>query len=346
MDWLLPMMAYLRAFFLPRHRLALESVALRHQLAVFKRKQPRPRLHRFDRLFWMALRRWYTGWADALILVKPETVVSWHRAGFRLFWRWKSRPAGRRRVSAEIRFLIRKMKNENPIWGAPRIHGELLQLGFEISEPTVSRYLKRLKGRQDDGKAQRWLAFLNNHREVIAAFDFFTIPTLTFQTLYCFFVIEHGRRRLLHFNCTAHPTCQWIVQQLREALPLPCPYRYVLFDHDAKFGQDVFEFLRATGIKPLRTSVRSPWQNGVAERWVGSARREMLDHVIPLNERHLRRLCLEYLAYYHDDRTHIGLDKTTPSRRPIELPPTDTSRIQSRPRIGGLHHRYYWTEAA
>lgn len=193
---------------------------------------------------------------------------------------------------------------------------------------------------------KRWLAFLNNHREVIAAIDFFTVPTLKFQTLYCFFVIEHGRRRILHFNCTAHPTGDWIVQQLREALPLPCPYRYVLFDRDTKFGMDVIGFLETSGIKPMRTGVRSPWQNGIAERWVGSARREMVDHVIPLNERHLRRLGREYLGYYHEDRTHIGLEKATPARRPIEPRLTQTSRVQSHPRMGGLHHRYSWTKAA
>jgi putative transposase len=272
--------AYVRAFFVPRHRLALEAAALRQQLAVFKRKQPRPRLHRLDRIFWTVLRRLYSGWADALILVKPETVVSWHRAGFRLFWRWRSRQPGRPKVTKDIRELIRRMKAENPKWGAPRIHGELLQLGFAVSEPTVSRYLQRLKRRCDEGKAKRWLAFLNNYREVIAAFDFFTVPTLRFQTLYCFFVIEHSRRRILHFNCTAQPTGDWIVQQLREALPLPCRYRYVLFDRDAKFGHDVVGFLKASGIKPMRISVRSPWQNGVAERWVGSARREMIELIM------------------------------------------------------------------
>ena len=338
--------AYVRAFFVPRHRLALEAAALRQQLAVFNRNQPRPRLHRLDRLFWTALRRLYSGWADALILVKPETVVSWHRAGFRLFWRWRSRQSGRPKVTKEIRELIRRLKAENPRWGAPRIHGELLQLGFEVSEPTVSRYLQGLEGRGDESKAKRWLAFLNNHREVIAAFDFFTVPTLRFQTLYCFFVIEHGRRRILHFNCTAHPTGEWIVQQLREALPLPCPYRYILFDRDAKFSNDVLVMLKASGIKPLRTSVRSPWQNGIAERWIGSARREMFDHVIALNECHLRRLGREYLAYYHEDRTHIGLEKTTPANRQIERRPNQASQIRSQPQIGGLHHRYSRTTAA
>ncbi len=282
--------AYLRSLFLPRHKLALEAVALRQQLAVFKRKQPWPKLDRLDRLFWIVLRRLWEGWSEALIIVKPETVVSWHRAGFQRFWRWRSqgRRPGQPQVNAQIRQLIRRMKAENPTWGAPRIHGELLQLGCEISEPTVSRYLHNLNGCRDEGQAKRWLAFLNNHREVIAAFDFFTVPSLTFRTLYCFFVIEHGRRRILHFNVTEHPASDWIVQQLREALPLPCPYRYVLFDRDTKFGGDVVEFLQA--MKPIRTSVRSPWQNGVAERWVGSVRREVLDHVIPVNDQHLRRL--------------------------------------------------------
>lgn len=338
--------AYIGAHFAARHRLALEIAALRQQLAVFKRKQPRPRLSRLDRLFWMVLKRVYSHWADVLVVVKPETVVSWHRAGFRVFWRWRSRQPGRPKINREIRQLIRRMKAENPGWGAPRIHGELIQLGFYVSEPTVSRYLQRLRRRFDESKAKRWLKFLNNHREVIAAFDFFTVPTLNFRTLYCFFVIEHQRRRILHFNCTEHPTSNWIVQQLREALPLPCPYRYMLFDRDAKFGNDVFAFLKASGIKAIRTSVRSPWQNGIAERWIGSARRELLDHVIPLNEHHLRRLGREYLAYYHEDRTHIGLEKSTPAGRLIEHRLSGKSRIQAAPRVGGLHHRYSWTEAA
>jgi len=342
------MVAYIRAFFGPRHQLALEAAALRQQLAVLKRNQTHLRLHRLDRFFWTALRRVYSGWAEALIIVKPETVVSWHRAGFPLFWRWRSRQLrpGRPKVSGEIRQLIGRMKAENPTWGAPRIHGELLQLGFTIAEPTVSRYLQQLKPRPDEGKAQQWLAFLNNHREVIGAFDFFTVPSLTFRTLYCFFVIAHDRRRVLHFNVTTHPTTDWIVQQLRQALPLPCPYRYILFDRDGKFGSDVFEFLKASGIRPIRTSARSPWQNGIAERWIGSARREILDYVIPLNEQHLRRLGRDYLAYYHEDRTHIGLEKTTPARRSVEARPHQARNVLALPRMGGLHHRYTWSHAA
>ena len=234
-------LTYCRAFFIGRHRLGLEAAALRQQLVVFKRKQPRPRLCSLDRAFWVALRGLWPGWVNALIIVKPDTVASWHRAGFRLFWRLRSRTRrlGRPSVSPEVPRLIRRMKSENPSWGAPRIHGELLQLGFDVSEPTVSRYLRRLRRQPDNVKVQRWLAFLQNHREVMAAFDFFTVPTLNFRVLYCFFVIEHHRRRILHFNTTAHPTSEWIVQQLREALPLPCPYRYVIFDRDRKFSTEV-----------------------------------------------------------------------------------------------------------
>ncbi len=251
---------YCRAFFVGRQRLGMEVAALRQQLVVFKRKQPHPRLCGCDGAFWVALRRLWPGCVNALIIVKPDTVVPWHPAGFRLFWRLRSRPRriGRPNVSAEIRQLIWRMKSDNPSWVAPRIHGELLQLGSDVSEPTVSRYLQRLRRQPDKAKAQRWLAFLQNHREVMAAFDFFTVPTLSFRVLYCFFVIEHHQRHILHFNTTAHPTSEWIVQQLREALPLPCPYGYVIFDRDRKFSTEVRTFLKASGIKPVRMSVRSP----------------------------------------------------------------------------------------
>ena len=339
-------MAYLRAFIVSRHRLGLEAAALRQQLVVFKRKRPRPPLRNIDRLFWVALRSAWSGWAGALMMVKAETVVSWHRAGFRLFWRLRSRPLGRPPINPEVSSLIRRMKVDNPGWGAPRIHGELLRLGFDISEPTVSRYLRALKKRTDGEKSKSWMAFLNNHREVIAAFDFFTVPTLTFRVLYCFFVIEHHRRRILHFNVAAHPSGEWIVQQLREAFPLPCPYRYVVFDHDSKFSGNVEAFLKHSGLKAVRTGIRCPWQNGVAERWVESIRREMLDYVIPLNEAHLYRLSQEYIRYYHQDRTHIALNKDTPGERDIEPRPFPASRVLAAPRIGGLHHRHLWSAAA
>jgi transposase InsO family protein len=251
-----------------------------------------------DRIFWILLRRFWSLWKDVLVIVKPDTVVGWHRAGFRRYWRWRSRQrGGRPRISEEIRDLIRRLARENPTWGAPKIHGELLMLGFEISERTVARYLRAIRRRGDP--SQSWLTFLHNHREVIVALDFFTVPTITFQLLYGLFVIEHGRRRILHFNVTAHPTGDWVIQQLREAFPDARGYRYVILDHDTKFDAEVIDFLKATGLKPKRTSIQAPWQNGLAERWIGSCRRELLDHIIAINEAHLRRLIREYVAHHN-----------------------------------------------
>ena len=228
--------------------------------------------------------------------------------------------------------------------GAPKIHGELQKLGFIVTERTVARYLRRIQRRGDPGK--RWLAFLRNHREAIVAFDFFTVPTATFRVLYCLFVIEHGRRRILHFNVTRHPSADWVVQQLREAFPDAAPYRYAIFDHDSILDADVVAFLKAAGLKPKRTSVPAPWQNGIAERWIGSCRREMLDHVVALNENHLRRLIREYVRYHQEDRIHDSLGKDTPNRRPIELRPAADATVISLPRLGGLQHRYAWRQAA
>ena len=345
LEFILSILAAIRVFLRSRGDTALELLALRQQVAVLKRKRPRPCLNRLDRLFWTTLRRLWPRWADVLVIVKPETVVGWHRAGFRLYWRWRSRPrGGRPKITEEIRVLIRRMAEENPDWGAPKIHGEIQKLGFVVSERSVARYLRRIRRRGDPAK--RWLAFLQNHREVIAAFDFFTVPTVTFQLLYCFFVIAHGRRKILHFNVTRHPTAEWVVQQLREAFPEAGPYRYVILDRDSKFDADVIAFLKATGLKPKRTSLRAPWQNGIAERWVGSCRREILDHVIALNEQHLRRLIRDYVNYHHQDRIHDSLEKDTPNRRPVERKLAENSIVISMPRLGGLHHRYAWREAA
>jgi hypothetical protein len=228
----------IRVFFRSRCDTALEVLALRQQLAVLKRQRPRPLLNSLDGLFWTMLRRYWPRWSDVLLIVKPETVVSWHHAGFRLYWRWRSRPRGSRpKITAEIRTHIQTMASENAGWGPSKIHGELLKLGFEVSERTVGRYLRRIRRRSDPGK--RWLAFLQNHREVTVAFDFFTVPTVTFRLLYCFFVIEHGRRHILHFNVTRHPSAAWVVQQLREAFPEAASYRYVILDRDSKFDDEV-----------------------------------------------------------------------------------------------------------
>ena len=338
-------LAAIRAFFRSRVDTSLEILALRQQVAVLKRKRPRPALTRLDRFFWTAMRQLWPRWSDVLAIVRPETVVGWHRAGFRLYWRWRSRPRdGRPKISKEVRTLIRTIAAENSGWGAPKIHGEMLKLGFQVCERTVARYLRRLRRRGDPGK--RWLAFLANHREAIVAMDFFAVPTLTFKLMYCFFVIEHGRRRILHFNITSHPTSEWVVQQLREVFPEAGPYRYVILDHDSRFNDDVITFLKATGLQPKRTSVQAPWQNGIAERWVGSCRREILDHIIALNEPHLRRLMRDYVNYHHNDRIHDSLAKDTPNRRPVESKASPAATVVSSARLGGLHHRYSWCAAA
>jgi putative transposase len=324
-----------------REDLVLENLALRQQLLALHEKRPRRRLTVLHKLFWVALRTIWSVWTKPLVLVTPRTVVNWHRAGFRLYWAWVSRArqgGGRKRVSKEVRALIFRMVAENPTWGAPRIHGELLKLGFDLSERSVSRWVRRAPG--DPDPARRWLTFLKNHREAIAAMDFFTVPTLTFGVLYCFFVIGHDRRKILRFNVTRNPSALWVEQQLREAWAYKQPHRFLLFDRDSKFGADVVSAVRDLGSQPTRTAFRSPWQNGVAERWVGSCRRDLLDHVIVLNERHLKRLTEEYVRYYHEDRTHLGLAKDTPAGRPTAIRPGAEIKIQSLPRLGGLHHRY------
>ena len=254
-----------------RRGLLLENLALRQQLAVLKRRHPRPSLGLFDKLFWAVARRVWSAWRHSLIIVTPESVVRWHRAGFRLYCRLISKArtrVGRRPTSKEVRELIFRMGAENPTWGAPRIHGELLMLGFDVSERTISRWMKRVP--RNPEPAKRWLAFLHNHREAIAAMDFFTAPTITFGVLYCFFIINHDRRRILHFNVTRHPTSTWIVQQLREAFPFESAPRFLIFDRDAKYGLEVPAAIRSLNVSPVRTSLRSPWQNGIAERWIGS----------------------------------------------------------------------------
>jgi putative transposase len=322
-------------------RLLLENLALRQQLAVLQSRHPRPRFKAPDRLFWVFLCRLWPGWKGALMVVHPETVIRWHRAGFKVYRKWLSRhraTVGRKCVSKEVRGLIFRMVAENPMWGSPRIHGELKMLGLDISERTVLRWMR--KAPRNPEPAKRWAAFLSNHREVIAAMDFFTVPTLTFGMLYCFFVISHDRRRILTFGVTKHPTSVWVSLQLREAFPYDKAPRYLIFDRATNFGEEAVSTIKSFGIEPKRTSFCSPWQNGVAERFVGSCRRDLLDHVVVLNERHLKRLMTEYVRYYHDDRTHLGLAKQTPAGRTAAKDTAVESKVVCMPRLGGLHHRY------
>ena len=280
----------LRALLRSRADLAIENLALRQQVAVLAERRPRPRLSAMDRLFWVSLRRLWSRWADVLVIVQPDTVVRWHRLGLRLFWRWRSLPRcqGRPPIDCELRNLIRQMARENPTWDAPRIHGELQMLGFDVAERTVSRYMPMRPAPGD--LVERWKIFLRNHQEAIVGMDFFTVPTATFDVLYVLVFVHHARRRVVHFALTPWPTAVWVIQQLREAFPFDQSPRFLVLDRDAKFSAAVVAAIRSFGIQPSQTAYRSPWQNPFAERWIGSVRREMLDHVAVLGEAHLRRL--------------------------------------------------------
>jgi putative transposase len=316
--------------------LVFENLALRHQLAVLQRTAPRPRLRTSDRLLWVLLSRLWSGWTDAVAVVQPATVIRWQRTGFKLVWTWKSRRngPGRPAVALEVRALIRRMSTANPLWGAPRIHGELQKLGIEISQAAVSKYL----GRRSKPPSQTWRTFLNNHLQTLVSVDFFVVTTVTFKVLFVFVVLAHERRRVLHINVTDTPTAQWTAQQLVEACPWENAPRYVLRDRDTVYGVAFSSRVQSMGIHEVKTAPRSPWQNPYVERLIGTLRRECLDHVVVLNETHLRRLLSEYLIYYHGARTHLSLDKDAPEPRPVER--HDEGRIVEIPMVGGLHHRY------
>jgi transposase InsO family protein len=275
-------------------------------------------------------------WKSALLFVKPATVLVWHRKGFRLFWRWKIRHGkpGRPAVPKEVRDLIPMMSWNNPRWGAPRIHGELLKLGIEITEPTVAKYMVRHR----QPPSQTWRTFLRNHVDSMVSIDFFTVPTVRFQILYVFLVLAHDRRRILHFGVTAHPTAEWTAHQLREAFPWDSAPRYLLRDRDRIFGQEFVEQVKAMGIQQVLSAPRSPWQRAYVERVIGSIRRECLDHMIIFGERSLRRTLTAYFAYYHSWRTHLALGKDTPQSRRIQG--REEGPVIEMPDVGGLHHHY------
>jgi transposase InsO family protein len=266
--------------------------------------------------------------------VKPETVVAWHRKGFRLFWTWKSgRRIGRPSVSSEVRTLIRKMAHENPLWGAPRIHGELLKLGVQVSQATVAKYMTR----PSTPPSQSWRTFLANHVAQIAAADFFVVPTATYRLLFVLIILAHDRRRVVHVAVTCHPTAAWTAQQLREAFPWDQTPAYLIHDRDLAF-QALMATAKTMGIEDVRTAPRSPWQNAYLERFIGSIRRECLDHVIVLNATGLRTILKSYLAYYTNSRTHLSLDKDSPQPRPVC--PLGDGCVTAISQVGGLHHRY------
>ncbi len=285
-------------------------------------------------MFWVVLSRAWAGWRNSLHIVQPETVVRWHPQGFRYYWRWKSRGRGRPKIDPEIRHWIRRKCQANPLWGAPRVLGELLKLGFDVSEATLSKYMIRRRG----PPSQTWRAFLDNHAKELISLDFFTVPTATFRVLFVLLVLSNDRRRILHFNVTEHPTAAWIARQLVEACGLdetPC---YLIRDRDGIYGKCFRRQAEVLGIEEMIIARQSPWQNPYAERVIGSIRRECLDHVIVLGPRHLKRIVSEYVNYYNGVRTHLSLYKDAPDRRPIQSP--EQGRVVELKRVGGLHHEY------
>jgi transposase InsO family protein len=335
------MFTVLRAFaildgnlFKSRQRLEAENLLLRHQLNVALRHAPaRFRLRGVDRAILAGLVRLWPDLAHAVQIVKPETVLRWHRIGFRAYWRWKSRKrAGRPKIDRSLRDLIRQMSRDNVLWGASRIHGELLKLGFEVAQSTVSKYMVR--GRRPP--SQSWKTFLRNHAEAIAAVDLCVVPTVTFDRLFAFLVVGHGRRRLLWFNVTRHPTAEWLSRQITEAFPWASAPTYLVRDNDRAYGHVFTARLRAMGIRDRPISPGAPWQNGIAERLIGTVRRECLDHVIVFGECHLRRILSAYAAYYNQARPHRSLQKDAPMRRRTQR----FGSVAAIPVIGGLHHQY------
>ena len=324
------------AVFRSRAVLQLEILALRHQLGVLQRSVKRPKLTAADRFLWAQLCQFWKDWRSALVVVKPETVIGWHRKGFRLFWTWKVRRGqpGRPPVSKQIRQLIRRMSRENPLWGAPRIHGELLKLGIDIGETSVGKYMAR----GSKPPSQTWRTFLENHIKNMVSVDFFTVPTVRFQVLYVFLVLAHDRRRILHFAVTAHPTAEWTAQQLREAFPWDSAPRFLLRDRDRIFGADFTRQVKEFGIQEVLGAPRTPRQRSYIERVIGTIRRECLDHVIVFNEASLCRHLKLFVEYYHGTRTHLSLQKDTPESRSVQSP--ELGRVLAVPQVGGLHHRY------
>jgi len=315
-------------------RLEAENLLLRHQLNVALHQAPaRLRLRGCDRVILVWMVRLWPNLLGVVRVVKPETVLRWHRAGFRAFWRWKSRKrAGQPEIDHGLRELIRRMSRENPLWGAPRIHGELLMLGIEMAQSTVSKYMIRGRKRPSQG----WKTFLRTHGEAIAAIDMCVVPTVTFDRLFVFLVLGYGRRRLLWFDVTRHPTAEWLARQITEAFPWTSAPTYLIRDNDRAYGHVFTARLRAMGIRDRPITPRSPWQNGVAERLIGTLRRECLDHLIVFGEAHLRQIISAYAVYYNQARTHLALQKDAPIKRAVQR----FGRIIGVPVLTGLHHQY------
>jgi len=326
--------AVLASPFKSKIRLEAENTALRHQLIVLRRQiRGRVRLPQNDRLLFVQLYRWFPSILKVLCIIRPETLIGWHRAGFRSYWRWKSRSrGGRPQIEMDLRALIRRMSMENPLWGAPRIHGELLKLGFEVAQSSVAKYMVKRRGPPSQG----WHTFLRNHAPDITAMDLFVVPTIGFDLLYAFVIVRLDRRKLIWINVTTNPSAEWIARQITEAFPWNEAPHYLIRDRDRVYGDVALRRIRAMGIRDMPIAPASPWQNGFAERLIGSIRRECLDHLVILGEAHLRRILQTYAGYYNKIRTHRSLGKDTPAFRSVQRVGTITSNAI----LGGLHHHY------
>ena len=317
-----------------RNRLQAENLALRHQLNVVRRRSPgRLRLRNSDRFLFVLLYRLWPGVLNSIAIIKPAAWERWRRWGFEARWSWKARERpGRPRIPPEVRALVRQVSLANPLWGAPRIHGELLKVGIDVAQSTVAKYM--VQGRRPP--SQSWKTFLRNHADDTASVDFIIVPTAAFKLLFGFVVLRHNRRRLVHIAVTSSPTADWIARQISEAFPWETAPQYLIRDRDSAYGQVFRKRLSAMGIRDGPTAPRSPWQNGYVERVIGSIRRELLDHVVVTGEEHLRRLLRDYAEYYNTWRTHLALDKGTPLTRPVHR----RGMITAMPKLGGLHHAY------
>lgn len=333
--WLSVFMRAMISALRARRDLAVENLLLRQQPAVYKQHQRRPRLTDADRRFWAIIASIWPRWREALNIVQPETVIRWHRRGFRLFWTGKCATHGRPAIDPKIKALIHEMCRANPLWGAPRIHEELLKLGLDVSEATVSRYMIR----SPKPPSQTWRTFLENHAGEVLATDFFTVPTATFRILFVLVILSHDRRRIMHTNVTAEPNERWIAQQILEAVGTEDCYRFLLRDGDVKYGEYFAHRVESAGLRHVVTAPGSQWQNAYAERVIGTIRRECTDHATILGERHLRWLMRRYVAYYNGVRTHLGLGKDAPDGRNTD--PPERGGFRSRRHCGGLHHEYF-----
>jgi putative transposase len=328
--------ALLSTSFRSRAALQVEVVALRHQLTVYQRTSLSPRIQPVDRLVWSWLSRSWSDWRSALVFVQPRTVIAWQRKRFRDHWAkliQQGKP-GRPPTSQEIRALIRRISVANPGWGSPRIVGELRKLGIDVAKSTVEKYRVRPK----QPPSPTWKTFLKNHVTDLVSVDFFVVPTLRFKVLSVLLILAHHRRRVVHFNVTEHPTAQWTGQQIIEAFPWDTAPEYLLRDRDAVYGSQFQSRVNSLGIEEVRTAPRSPWQNAFVERVIGSLRRDCLDHVIVLNERHLKRILTSYFNYYHRWRTHLSLEMDSPESRALQ--PPCLGKVVQFPEVGGLHHHY------